>query len=351
MLLDANKKVIDANSLAYELIGRSAIDGSGKLSPVIATQLSRLIKNKLSLSDKINQCVIHDNCILVPEIKYKDMFYRVALGPVRATKDTSHGGVVVVIEDITAQKMLDRSKDEFLMIASHELRTPLTAIRGNAMILSKQYDKKIHDPNFNELTEDIQESSTRLIGIVNDYLELSSLEQGRLVLQNGIVDMQELVKKVVHENQSLALEKNIKLVAKGRPSAKLLVQADLDRTRQIVENLISNAVHYTKKGTVSIELAKTGKYITCRVRDTGIGIAKSSQPELFGKFQQAQENLLTRDPLRSTGLGLYITKLMVEKMGGKIILEHSALGKGSVFAFTLPVATPLGSRKAVKALQ
>jgi signal transduction histidine kinase len=202
------------------------------------------------------------------------------------------------------------------------------------------------------LTEDIKESSTRLIGIVNDYLELSSLEQGRLVLQPDKLDLTELMQQVVRENQSLALEKNLKLSFVQPRTPHLFVRADPNRTRQVIENLISNAVHYTNKGTVKIELVKTGQYITCRVRDTGIGIAKTSQKQLFGKFRQAQENLLTRDPMRSTGLGLYITKLMVEKMGGKIVLEHSALGKGSVFAFTLPVAErSAGSSRASKPLQ
>ena len=352
LLMNAKGQVEDANSMAYELVGKTYQAAEGKLSLAVSRRLALLVRKHLALSNQIKQCVKQDNCILVPEVQHHDAYYRVALGPVRTNDPNAQGGVVVVIENITAQKMLDRSKDEFLMIASHELRTPLTAIRGNAVILDKLYGKRVKDTDFKELTEDIKESSTRLIGIVNDYLELSSLEQGRLVLQPDKLDLTELMQQVVRENQSLALEKNLKLSFVQPRTPHLFVRADPNRTRQVIENLISNAVHYTNKGTVKIELVKTGQYITCRVRDTGIGIAKTSQKQLFGKFRQAQENLLTRDPMRSTGLGLYITKLMVEKMGGKIVLEHSALGKGSVFAFTLPVAErSAGSSRASKPLQ
>jgi signal transduction histidine kinase len=152
------------------------------------------------------------------------------------------------------------------------------------------------------------------------------------------VDIAEQIKTVVHENQSIANDKKLKLVFKSPKSnpTGYLAKADKNRSRQVIENLVANAIHYTGKGSITVELSRSDKSINCRVKDTGVGISKASQSRLFHKFSQAQENLLTRDPSRSTGLGLYITKLMVEKMGGNIVLESSNPGKGSVFSFSLP---------------
>jgi signal transduction histidine kinase len=343
LLLNEKMKVVDANNQAYELVGEEPTGDGAGLPTAVSRKLYKFMSNELVLADHIQQCVATQACVMLGEVSYKEAYYKVALGPVQSVGNDPSGGVVVVVENITAQKMLERSKDEFLMIASHELRTPLTAIRGNAVILEKMFAKKAQSPEFDELTTDIQDSSTRLLSIVNDYLELSSMEQGRRVFNQDVVDLAALAHTIISENQGLAREKKLDLKVKGSRAKKILVRADARRVQQVIENLIANAIHYTNRGSVTLEFAQAGDLVTCRIRDTGIGIAKSSQQNIFTKFHQAQENLLTRDPERSTGLGLYITKLMVEGMGGKIILEHSALRKGSVFAFSLPSAKSVRS--------
>jgi len=334
VLIDKNGKVADANDKAYELVG---VPEAHHASRVAHRKISTFIDKKLQLMKFIQQCSNSTACVMIPELTYKDEFYKVALGPVESQDSDTNGGVVVVIENITAQKLLDRSKDEFLMIASHELRTPLTAIRGDAAVLSKYIEKDMNKKDAQELVQDIRGSSDRLLGVVNDYLELSSLEQGKIPFNLQRLDMIALCQQVIDENRPLANEKKLKLIYKKPHNRTLCAQADPTRVAQVIQNLLSNAIHYTQKGTISLELSASEEKITCRVKDTGVGISKFSQKNLFDKFNQAQDNLLTRDPERSTGLGLYIAKLLIEKMHGHLVLESSVLKKGSVFAFSLPV--------------
>lgn len=333
-LVDKTGKVADANDRAFDLVGLPEQTQSTAAS---RKKVTVFIDKKLNLMKYIQQCAHSAACVMIPEVSYNEEFYKIALGPVESQDAQANGGVVVVIENITAQKLLERSKDEFLMIASHELRTPLTAIRGDAAVLSKYIEVDMNKKDAQELVQDIRGSSDRLLGVVNDYLELSSLEQGKIPFDFQRLDVVPLCKQIVAENRPLAREKKLKLEFRKPRNASMFVWADPKRVAQIVQNLLSNAIHYTQRGTVTLELSSSNEKVICRVRDTGVGISKLSQKNLFDKFNQAQENLLTRDPERSTGLGLYIAKLLVEKMQGSLVLESSVLKKGSVFTFSLPV--------------
>lgn len=341
ILVDKHGNVVSANGHTYQLI---ELHAPSKNTVAERNKVRKFIDKQLNLMQFIQQCSSTASCVLLPEVDYKGDFYKIVLGPVDSQGDDSKGGVVVIIENITSQKLLDRSKDEFLMIASHELRTPLTAIKGNAAILSKYLNDDMNNKDTQELIDDIQGSSDRLLGVVNDYLELSSLEQGKIPFDCERFDIVPICKQIVGENRSLASENKLKLTFKKPRNLKMYVVADPKRVAQVVQNLLSNAIHYTEAGSVTLELSASNDKVVCRVRDTGVGMSKFSQKNLFEKFNQAQENLLTRDPKRSTGLGLYITKLLVEKMNGSLVLESSALGKGSVFAFSLPT----GDLKATK---
>lgn len=334
VLIDRHGEVAEANGRAYELID---IAQTRHGTTTARKKVQAFLDKKLNLMKFIQQCSRSASCVMIPEITYQGNFYKIALGPVESQDSDTRGGVVIVIEDITSQKLLERSKDEFLMIASHELRTPLTTIRGDAAVLAKYLDGEMHKKDAQELIQDIRGSSDRLLGVVNDYLELSSLEQGKIPFDIQRLDVVPLCKQIVAENRPLAREKKLKLEFRKPRNASMYVGADPKRVAQIVQNLLSNAIHYTQRGTVTLELSSSNEKVICRVRDTGVGISKLSQKNLFDKFNQAQENLLTRDPERSTGLGLYIAKLLVEKMQGSLVLESSVLKKGSVFTFSLPV--------------
>lgn len=261
---------------------------------------------------------------------------RVAGAPVWDAYNKVEYGIVVFY-DITEEVLLNRSKDEFFSIASHELRTPLTAIRGNSAMIKEMYVDKIADRDFEDMVTDIYDGSVRLIGIVNEFLDLSRLEQGKIDFKKGKVNLFDLVSDVVEEMQTMVDDKKGKVILRNS-CERVDVLADKDRLQMVLMNLIGNALKFTEHGSVTISTEKVaGGNITVKVTDTGNGIPLANQPLLFRKFQQAGSSLYTRDTSKGTGLGLYVSSLMLAGMGGKIWLEESVEGKGTVFAFSIPL--------------
>jgi signal transduction histidine kinase len=251
-------------------------------------------------------------------------------------KNFSVIGNVMLVENITEQKLLERSKDEFFSIASHELRTPLTAIRGNTSMIMDYYQNELKDPQVKEMVSDVHESSIRLISIVNDFLDMSRLELGKIEFKKDSLDLSKLIPEVIKEYQVTGSRKGVSIVFKDAGKVPSAV-GDEDRFKQVLINLIGNGLKFTEKGEIAISLKVEGNSVKVLVSDTGMGISEENQKLLFRKFQQAESNIITRDTTRGTGLGLYISKMMVEKMGGQIKLEESAVGKGTTFSFTLPI--------------
>ena len=244
-------------------------------------------------------------------------------------------GAVILVEDITEQKVLERSKDEFLSIASHELRTPLTAIRGNASLIKQYYGDRLPDKDTVEMIDDIHESAVRLIDIVNDFLDASSLEQGKMKMNPEAFLLEEVVTGVIRELRTLADSKKLQLICDPSIASAPSVTADKQRIKQVIYNLIGNAVKFTEAGSITISARVEEQLVSVLVSDTGKGMSAENQQLLFRKFQQAGSSLLTRDGTKGTGMGLYISKLIIEQSGGTIALEHSELGKGSSFVFSV----------------
>ncbi len=270
------------------------------------------------------------------DIVYGTQLLRILCAPISADGGTGAIGYVLLVEDITEAKVMQRSREEFFSIASHELRTPLTAIRGNTNLLLNTYKDRLPDPEMREMLEDINASSGRLITMVNDFLQVSRLEQGKLEIKRESFALAVTIAEVVRSLTELAKQKGLTL--SYTPSELPPVLADVDRTEQVLENLIGNAIKFTEKGGVTVSAEQVGATVIVRVTDTGVGISEQNQSLLFRKFQQAGEDTLARDNSQSTGLGLYISKLIMNSMGGKIVLEESQIGKGSTFSFTLPLA-------------
>jgi len=246
-------------------------------------------------------------------------------------------GVILLISDVTEEKVLARSKDEFFSIASHELRTPITAIRGNIELLTKYYSAKVDDPSFRQMLDDMKESSVRLIHLVNEFLNTSRLEQGKIVFNISEFNLSEVIGTVLNDLEVSAKNKGVSLQSDQNMTLPK-VKADSEKTKEILINLVGNAIAYTDNGSISVTALQEDKFVKVSVKDSGKGIPEQNQQLLFRKFQQANTNIYARDISNSTGLGLYISKLLVESMGGKIYLESSEVGKGSTFVFTLPLA-------------
>jgi signal transduction histidine kinase len=247
-------------------------------------------------------------------------------------------GAVVLLDDVTDLANLERARDEFFSIASHELRTPLTAIRGNTTMIQEYYGQKIKDKDVTSMLSDIHDSSVRLIAIVNDFLDMSRLEQGRIRFKFEKINAVDICRKAASEIQSTPAIPVVPIKISQPKPALPLVMADPDRLLQVVTNLIGNSLKFTERGSITIRFSQTDQNVIITVTDTGRGIAPEAKHLLFRKFQQASDDILTRDSTRSTGLGLYISRNLMRSMSGDLELVDSKLDEGSTFAVTVPIA-------------
>lgn len=246
-------------------------------------------------------------------------------------------GVVRVVHDYSEDLLLQTQKDDFFSIASHELRTPLTVISGNLDILREGYGKSKVNIEAREVLNDTLTASDRLIKMINDFLNVSRLDQGRLKPELEPFDLCSLTSEVIKEMKLLAKEKKLKLIFScARDHGK--VMADGGLVKEVLINLIGNSLKFTRKGGVRVEHGVDGENLVTRVSDTGIGIDKDKQNLLFQRFQQVMKRTLSREA-GGTGLGLYISREFVRMMGGDLVLVKSESGKGSVFEFGLPLVS------------
>ena len=230
-----------------------------------------------------------------------------------------------------------KAKSDFLANMSHELRTPMNAILGFVeMVLDEIYGEV--PPHLREPLTDIQTNGKHLLRLINDVLDLSKIEAGRMELFLADYSVQDVMETVRASLQSLALEKGLGFVAAAEEDIPL-AHGDGKRITQCLMNLVGNALKFTKRGRVAVWVELRGNDLLYHVSDTGIGIPKEELENIFGEFQQV-DTAMTRE-FTGTGLGLNITKKFVEMHGGRIWVE-SELGKGSTFFFSIPLRVDHG---------
>jgi signal transduction histidine kinase/sensor domain CHASE-containing protein len=302
----------------------------------IVDRLGQSFKIKEEIQKSLNQA----KPLTLRNVNILDNYYNIYLNPVIVIENSKVRtiGCSAVIEDTTVQMMLQQSKDEFFSIASHELRTPLTAIRGNTSMLLDYFGDQLKDPQIREMIGDIRESSVRLIDIVNDFLNVSRLELGKMEFKKEKIEIEPLTDEVLKEYVATGFMKQLSLEAQKPESKMPLIMGDGNRIKQVIINLIGNGIKFTENGGITIKFKKEDGFVKVLVSDTGMGIGPEDQKLLFQKFQQTANNTFARDVTKGSGLGLYISRMIVEKMGGQIKLEESTLGKGTTFSFTLPTA-------------
>jgi signal transduction histidine kinase/DNA-binding response OmpR family regulator len=224
-----------------------------------------------------------------------------------------------------------RLKSKFLASMSHELRTPLNAIVGFSDLLAEQTAGQLNDKQ-KRFVNHIKQGSSHLLQLINDILDLSKIEAGQLELRCEDFQVQEALPEVLSTIRPLAMAKNIQV--QHKLETDWAVYADRVRFKQILYNLISNAVKFTPKdGRIGIDCCEDGNAVRISVTDSGIGIRPEDQAVIFEEFRQVEG--AADAPQEGTGLGLAITRRLVEQQGGRISVE-SELGKGSRFTFTLP---------------
>jgi PAS domain S-box-containing protein len=227
----------------------------------------------------------------------------------------------------------DRLKSEFLASMSHELRTPLNTILGFSELLSEQSAGALNEKQKRYLTH-IQRDANHLLELINDILDLSKIEAGRLELRLEKFSMTDAVAEVLTSIRPLAVTKGI--TVENNLHATLILEADRVRFKEILYNLFSNAIKFTASGgRIWIQASVEDGFARLEVGDTGMGIAPEDQLAIFESFRQVSAT--TKGVREGTGLGLAITKRLVEHHGGTIWVR-SDLGKGSRFFFTLPIA-------------
>lgn len=233
---------------------------------------------------------------------------------------------------------LDKLKDEFVSLASHELRTPMTVIKSYLWLMLDKNNIQSLSEKQRVYIDRAYTSTQRLINLVNDMLNVSRIESGRFTLVMQTVDVSSLINTVNAEMLPKAQEQRINLEF-ARPLQPLpKAQADPERVEQVLINLIGNSLKFTpENGTirVSVDYNPQAQEETISIMDNGKGISAEDIPKLFQKFSMVGTNYLVKQNTQGTGLGLYLSKAIIQLVGGKIWVESEGLGKGSKFSFTL----------------
>ncbi len=245
-------------------------------------------------------------------------------------------GSLVVLRDVTREKRIEKIKTEFVSLAAHQLRTPLSAVKWTI--------KMLLDGDLGEITNEqrkvIEKSyqvNEKMIGLINDLLDVAKIEEGRYLYKPTLADFENVVHFAINSCQEEIVRKKIVLDFE-KPKIKLpKITMDVEKMRLVIQNLLDNAVKYTPFGgniTILLEYDKDKKEITFSIKDTGVGIPRDQQARVFTKFFRGAN--VMRMETEGTGLGLFISKNIIETHGGKIWFE-SKERKGTTFYFIMPI--------------
>ena len=268
----------------------------------------------------------------------------VHLAPVMLQNDFL--GTVSIFRDITHEVEVDRLKSEFVATVSHELRTPMTSIRGYADILLMGAAGALNE-NQGHFLSIIKNNTERLNVLVNDLLDVSRIEAGRVTLTPQPIDLREVAEDILADVLRRSQEENKPMgITLEAPKELPRVYGDSERVRQILDNLVDNAYHYTPaNGQIQVRLlpVENGDEVQVDVLDTGVGIAEEDQERVFDRFFRGEHPLVLATP--GTGLGLPIVRQLVEMHNGRIWMKSKGIpGEGSTFSFTLPTYNNSGGR-------
>ncbi|MFO7929091.1 MAG: ATP-binding protein [Candidatus Humimicrobiaceae bacterium] len=262
----------------------------------------------------------------------KSKHYRVNVTPIRGLKK-EHIGIITLVQDITKLKKIDKMKSDFVSKVSHEFRTPLTSISMAVGLLLDKVPGKINKEQ-KELLEAIKQDETRLTKLVEELLDLSRIESGKIQMNLNPANIVDITAKAVKPLEIQADKKNVKVkIDKGKKMSK--VQADFNKIAWVITNLVANAIRYSPSdgsGLVEIKFKEVGRKVITSVSDNGKGISEDFQKVIFEKFVQVKDK--EQAEAGGAGLGLAISKEIINAHGGDIWVK-SKLNKGSTFYFTL----------------
>jgi PAS domain S-box-containing protein len=341
--VDKEKKVILFNKAAENLTGH-------KKEAVLGKPISEIIKifediNELSSDvyspirpNNFEGIIYSKKNLKLLGSNNKQTYINLLVGQITESSEINLG-CILTLHDVSKEQELDQMKFDFVAMAAHELRTPLTSIKDYLYVFMRDYKNTLNSDQTNILSK-IDISTQRLGSLVENLLNVSRIEQGKMTVNIQPLDWSKTIDENIAEIIGQAKEKKIQINFEKPPEA-IFVQADKARISEVLTNLIANSIKYTPgEGAITIWIEKSGNDVVTHVKDTGSGIPKESIPNLFTKFYRVSGPL--GQGVKGTGLGLYISKSIIDMHKGKIWVE-SEVGKGSVFSFSIPSANAVNS--------
>ncbi|CAN5386504.1 hypothetical protein BH10PAT4_BH10PAT4_2790 [soil metagenome] len=318
------KRMLDSHHIALTLpiTKDSIVTGYLFLGEHLSSQYTtRDIRSLLTIADELMIAI--QNALSVQAIRElnESLQHRVDV----ATKELRSSNAML--------RRLDKSKDDFISMASHQLRTPLTSIKGYISMVREGDVGKISKPQ-DELLSEAFNSSERMVHLINDFLNVSRLQTGKFLIDKHPVDLARIIDQELDSLMTNAKSRKLSFSYKP-PKDFPILNLDEDKIRQVIMNFSDNAIYYSGDGTkIKVTLAVEGKDAVFKVIDTGIGVPRAEQSQLFNKFYRASNAKQQRPD--GTGVGLYLAKKVIDAHDGTVVFESSE-GKGSTFGFRLPI--------------
>lgn len=327
--LDFNKNIILVNKAAEEITGYTQ-------NEIVNHPIDQSIRFFIDQEEIVSKTYCQADFARISNLvgkNGKQAKVNLSTAPLNGTVQTNIS-CILVLHDMAKEEELEKMRLDFVSMASHELRTPLTSIIGYLSVFISENKGKVADEEL-ELLQKSLTSAQQLLNLVQNLLNVNKIEREQMSVSPESLDYLPIITKTFEDIKPLAVQKNIVLNF-NPPSILPKVLADPIRIPEVITNLLANAINYTNPGgKIDISIATSPNELTTSVSDTGIGIPKEAIPHLFNKFFRVSNQ--TQQANKGTGLGLYISKSIIEKLGGKIWVESEA-GKGSKFSFTLPLA-------------
>ncbi|MBD3366200.1 PAS domain-containing protein [candidate division WWE3 bacterium] len=325
-MVDEEYRFLIANPALKDMLGLYSSES------VNVVRVSSFFSRHLSFEDLVSEVFVMGKTKKIEHLELEDKIYTLTVIPVKVKNVVS--AVVCLLEDQTKDAELEEMRRDFSAMIIHELRSPLSVIRGTSDFLLKE-SANMDDSQEMTFMEQIKESSTKLLALVNNLLDSAKIESGKIELSKKMTDLAKLIKSEVEYYAYSARQKKINL--KSDVEVGLAeVNVDSEKIQQVLNNLISNALKYTPDGgEIVVGALHTGDTVRLYVSDTGRGIADENKDQIFDKYKRVEGGSLTSDGEKSTGLGLAISKGIVEAHEGKIWVEDNE-PKGSRFIVELP---------------
>jgi PAS domain S-box-containing protein len=356
LLINAKGAIQLINPAALRIIGWGSEDALGldyRSVLKIIDSSNNVVEGQL---DPIQQCLSTHQSVITDKLGIRTTSGKQLLTSIMASPLSDSGsGTVVVFRDITSQRAEEREQAEFISTASHEMRTPVAAIEGYLGLTLNPATATI-DEKARLYIGKAQEAARHLGRLFQDLLDISKLEDGRMTNKPQIIDVPAFVRNLLEDFSGQLAEKGLSLVygpnagtQSGQTIAPIFyANVDIDHLHEIISNLVTNAIKYTKEGTVTVDVTGDNDHVYISVKDTGIGIPTEDLPHLFQKFYRV-DNSDTRE-IGGTGLGLYLARHLAEALGGHLNVT-STYGEGSTFTVDLPRVSKETAEQAAKSTE